>query len=555
MAGILFPVAVGCSPGLVYVDRRRRHAVRISTTIAALLGTVVLFYGPVIRGVANSGESAVLSLTALAAFVSLRCHASAVLVPAITITFRQLGLLVLALLAGIAIHHAVGLLWLVDERSSPVLVPLLGIVAMLAFIAFCRHAPHCMAVTYAFVAPFLTAPLLHSGLEAAARVPTWDSFSGAPGKLARLGDLPNRHWIELDSLGPFTPRRRQHSGAGFDSKRGQLVILGSDTHGFDWDMAVYRFDLQNQEWLRSGAAEPAYTYRVDRLHRRVAGSDRLVPWAMHVYDQLLIDPKQDALWLVSAPLHSSVFIVGPVFDTPWTFDLSHGTWHMQPDDGSPPVFFSAVAVYDAARDTLLASGSLQTAVATIGIGEEGTLKPGRLWELGPSRQHWKPVGGVSPHGRNVSGVFDKSIGALLIFERRRQFLVHRYVTASIAGSDGTWSNRVLTDGNCTHRTEYPAVPSVFLGHLGKTLLIPEGSDGRRRTCLYDANQHSLTDLGITPPSTIGMNFTLAYDPVRGIVLLVTGEPFSGHTARVWALRLASTQAPASEKIRTSSNRS
>jgi hypothetical protein len=358
----------------------------------------------------------------------------------------------------------------------------------------------------------------------------------------------------LDSLGAFAPRRRLHSGAAFDAKRGQLVLLGSDTHGFDWDMAVYRFDLQDQQWLRSGAAEPAYTYRIDGFHRRVAGSASLGPWAMHVYDQLLIDPKRDALWLMSAPLHSSVSIVGPLLDAPWTFDLSQATWHMQPCQGMPPVFFSAIAVYDASRDTLLASGSLQTAVPSIGIGEEETLKPGRVWELGPSRKHWQPVGGISPHGRNVSGVFDKSTGALLIFERRRQFLVHRYVPASMAGSDGVWSSRVLPDGNCTHRADYPAVPSVFIAHLGKTLLIPEGSDGRRRTCLYDARNHSVTDLDITPPPGIGMNFTLTYDPVRGIALLVTGEPFSGRAAQVWALRLPSTLAPALKTIGSRSNK-
>lgn len=543
IASVLLPVALGCSLGLLLVNRAKKHLFRSPVKIAALFGTVLVFYSPVIRGIASAGECAVVSLAGLVGYVFVCRQMSRNTVLAVTTDFRRLRLFVLALVAGIAVHHAVGLLWLVDGGSSPILVLILGVVATFAFVILSRRAKHCMVAAYALAAPFVAAPLLNSVLEAAAHVPHWSAWNGsldAPRRLARLAELPINRWIELDSLGSFTPRHRAHSGADFDSKRGQLVMLGSDTHGWDWETAVFRFDLQNQEWRRSGAAEPAYTYRTDRLHRRVAGSSTLGPWAMHAYDQLVIDPKLDALWLVSAPLHNNVPTVGAVRDAVWTFDLSHAGWHMQPDNGSPPVFFSAVAVYDGSRDTLLISGALETAVAGVDIGEEGNLKPGRAWELGPSREHWQPVGGVSPHGRNVTGIFDESFGALLVFERKHQFLVYRYVPAPLPGGNGVWSTRALPDGNCAHRVEYPAVPSVFVGHLGKTLLLPEGPDGRRRTCLYDANMNSVADLGITPPPGISMNFTLVYDRVRSVVLLVTGEPYTGRAAQVWVLRLAST---------------
>jgi hypothetical protein len=320
-------------------------------------------------------------------------------------------------------------------------------------------------------------------------------------------------------------------------KRGQLVTVGSDTHGWDWDMAVYRFDVQSREWLRSGTAEPRYTYRTDRLGRRVAGSASRVPWAMHAYNQLTIDPKQDMLWLVSAPMHNHVPTVGPACDVPWMFDLGRALWHSQRCDGTVPVFFSAVTVYDPSRNTLVASAALQAPAAAIGLGAEREMQRGGVWELGPARQRWQPVSAVSPHGADVSGVFDEAERALLVFERRDKFFVHRYVPSTVPGANGTWSTTAMPDGNCAHRVEYPPVPSVYVGYLGRTLLLPEGADGRRRTCLYDARLHSLTDLGIDPPPGISMNFTLAYDPALHVVLIVTGAPQSDRKARVWALRL------------------
>ncbi len=335
----------------------------------------------------------------------------------------------------------------------------------------------------------------------------------------------------------LAPRRRMHSGAAFDPRRGQLLVLGSDTHGWDWDMALYRFDVASRQWRRSGRAEPRYTYRSDRLGRRVAGSATAVPWAMHAYNQLAVDSTRDVLWLVSAPLHNHVPTIGPVRDAPWMLGLQSTRWRPQESSGNLPVFFSAVTVYDPSRDTLMASAALERPVEAVGIGEEGGLKRGSVWELGPDRQRWQPVDGVSPHGHNVSGVFDETRGALVVFERQDKFVVHHYFPGALPGSHGQWSTKTIPDGPCAHRVGYPAVPSVYVRHLGKTLILPEGADGQRRTCLYDAARHSLMDLRIDPPSGISMNFTIAYDPARRIALLVTGEPYSGRTARVWALRL------------------
>lgn len=533
LASFLFPLALAGSAVVVFFTAERESARRLRTA-GPLVAASVLFYIPAIRGTLQSGEASVLCFLTLAVAAVARRRGLSVLADAVDGIWK-IGPIVLALGAGVALNNVVGLQWLVDRRAAAEWVPVAGAALFTGSLAVCARSKPTVMAAVAFGIPLVITP----GLDyIASRWPVIQTRVPVPlfisGVNASGMDIPRGQWVELASRG-LRPRRRMHSSAVFDSNRRKLLMLGSDTHGWDWDTSVYEFDISTREWTHIGLPAPAYTYRVDALGRRVAGSSGTEPQAMHAYNQLVYDPKENSVWLVSAPLHNHVPTAGRPRDVPWSFDLARSAWHPRPGDGPTPVIFSGVVVYDTLRDTLVASAALETPVSVVGISGEFGLRRGGVWELGPERSSWRSTSGASPHGANVTGVFDDGQSAMLVFERRKEFMVHTYKTVSLAGAD-SWSTRSIADGPCAHRREYPAVPAVFVGR-SRTLLLPEGSDGGRRTCLYDAVGQTLADLGVKPPPNISMNFDLVFDSLRSVALLVTGEPYTGAPARVWGLRL------------------
>jgi hypothetical protein len=534
IASGLLPLALLALVTLVLAGDRGQPTPR--TVVLGTLVAIGLFYAPVIRGLATAGESAVL---ALGGFVAL-----AALDPPMRRRLREepwpglieCGALVFALIAGVTLHHVVGLRIVVDGGYAAGAVLGAGLAAMLVWSWVTRGTDHRLLPFCGLLAPLVLAPALSLAFAGTHRLIDLTHPGSAAALPAPTVEIPARRWTEIPSVGA-APRRRTHSDAVFDAKRRQLVVLGSDTHGWDWDMAVYRFDLASREWLRSGTAEPEYTYRLDAEGVRIAGAAYRGPWAMHGYQQLAIDPTADALWIVAAPLHNHVPVTGPVHDVPWIFDLATARWRSQPFETPPPVFFPGVVVYEPDRDSFLATAALSDPGTTLGIGVEAKAPRGGAWELGPSRREWRAVGEQSPHGTSIAGVLDESQHALLVFERvDRGFLVHRFDRDG-ADSAPHWSTQPLPPSACTQRATYPPIPAVYVPHLAATLLLPRGADGRRRTCLYDAAANTLTDTGIEPPGDVTMNFTFTYDPAGHVIYLVTGDPYSGPMAKVWALRL------------------
>ena len=64
----------------------------------------------------------------------------------------------------------------------------------------------------------------------------------------QLRSLPPNRWIKYHEERPRGWSRQGHAGIAFDSKRGTLLIFGSDTHGENWDNSVHEFDPRRKRW-------------------------------------------------------------------------------------------------------------------------------------------------------------------------------------------------------------------------------------------------------------------------------------------------------------------
>jgi len=98
-------------------------------------------------------------------------------------------------------------------------------------------------------------------------------------------------------------RRQGHGGSCFESKRGRLILFGSDTHGRDWTNSPLVFDPIVKKWTRNYSNDDRSTYSVDRDGIPVAGKKRDHPWAMHTFGAVLYDPHRDEMIVASFPGH------------------------------------------------------------------------------------------------------------------------------------------------------------------------------------------------------------------------------------------------------------
>jgi hypothetical protein len=120
----------------------------------------------------------------------------------------------------------------------------------------------------------------------------------------QLRNLPPNRWVKYFESRPGIWSRQGHSGMAFDTRRGSLLIFGSDTHGADWDNAVHEFQPRLKRWETHYAAVGPETYRVDEAGRPIAGTKALLPWAMHTYDAIEYHPGLDALIVTSTIEHN-----------------------------------------------------------------------------------------------------------------------------------------------------------------------------------------------------------------------------------------------------------
>lgn len=347
--------------------------------------------------------------------------------------------------------------------------------------------------------------------------------------LDTLAQHPPNTWVSI-ARGGGPAVRQPHAGAAFDTRRGRLLVFGSDTHGLDWDNVVHEFDPASGRWSAHGSPSERASYRSDAHGRAIAGEPP-APWAMHTFAGLAYDPTLDALLVAAAPDHNPITRSVPQARAHpiWLYRLASRRWEpMDVDAERPTRFFAAAAAYDSRRDTLLAY--------RFGI-----------WELGPERQRWVRATTEGHHQLHHTMVYDSRHGRFAVFGNHRDTQdVWVYTPGAQAGNRGRWEKKTPGGDACPPDQHLPA---AFDAEHGVFLLVvddnafeelPGGARkrlGARRamTFIYDLAANRYTRLPDADLPAQGMNFMMAYDPRRKLFLLVSGD--RRRALEVLALRL------------------
>lgn len=350
----------------------------------------------------------------------------------------------------------------------------------------------------------------------------------------RLSTLPPNIWVKFYQAPKTNWRRQGHAGMAYDSRRGRLLIFGSDTHGMDWDNEVHEFDPVAERWTTHYERAGKETYRADEGGNAIAGKDRVLPWAMHTFNNVLYDPSLDALVVTAEPKHNPIrkTVPGVKKHPTWIYDLKTRVWRIFENKGKPsPNFFAAGSVYDPDRDVIVAE-------------KKGG---GGIWEIGPERDEWKKVTPKSYHEIHFTMAYDTKHRKIAVFgDYKRTNEVWVYTPGTRAGTKGSWEKRTPGGDPCP-RDEH--IPVAFDSDNGVYLLVPDNwrrekdESGRMRwippsgssTFVYDYATDRYTRLPKGDMERLGMNYMLVYDKFHKVFLLVTGD--SGEPPIVWALKL------------------
>lgn len=348
-----------------------------------------------------------------------------------------------------------------------------------------------------------------------------DRAAAEPSGSAELAALPPNQWVVFHKDETLEWRRQGHAGGAYDTRRGTLLLFGSNSHGDDWDNSVHEFDPATRQWTTHYPPAHPSSYRGDERGYRVAGpADQPQPWAMHTYDAVIYDPSLDALVVASVTAHTTLPQPIPEAkrDPLWIYDLTERRWRIFDGKGDPvPVVFASAAAYDAGRDTLVVYGGN-------GSGIVG------LFELGPDRQQWHQVA-PAHHEIHFNMEYDSRRGTLAVFGNYGNTnTVWTYRPHPTPGKAGRWEKHV-PEGECPPGQAFPA---AFDSRAGVFLLVPRGV-----TCVYDpdANRYTVLPDAKIPPleGEYNMNYHMFYDERHGVFLVVTGGWRAAPV--VWALRL------------------
>lgn len=347
------------------------------------------------------------------------------------------------------------------------------------------------------------------------------SYSNASGSPAEAAETPvYDRWVKLHEQKPTDSvsfRRQAHGGSCFDTKRGQLILFGSDTHGQDWTNSPLVFDVNTRQWRRIHANDAPTTYAVNEDGIPVAGKGQH-PWAMHAFGAVLYDPARDEMIVASAPKHNTERfkdLMPQIRSFPtWTFNLSTNRWH--PLASKAVDFFPYCAAIDSDRNVVL------------GYREDG------IYELSGEPRSWKRLTKkVYLRGYHNNCAYDTKNKALVIFGTSNQKNdVEVYFPAN-----GT-HQLMPTPGTRPPKDQH--TPMTFHPGIGKTIVIVDRQldEGKivGETWLYDLGQDFWTQMTTaTLPFGCGMNYNLEYDAHYDQLLLVTGK--NSEATTVWTLKI------------------
>jgi hypothetical protein len=344
-----------------------------------------------------------------------------------------------------------------------------------------------------------------------------------------LADLPEGRWVKIHQQRPgdaVSFVRQRHGGSAFDSRRGRLVLFGSDTHdvpGGTWLNSPLVFDLNRLEWQQPYPADPVSGYRATADGLPVAGPQGDHPWAMHTFGAVTYDPATDTIVVASFPDHlapgrftSALSSVWPAIKRhpTWTWHPGSGRW--QPLAGDAVPFFAYATAYDTRRNVVL-----------------GYLDDG-VYALSPADGKWRKIAGGGLLGWGNNAAFDSQNDALIVYGS------HRGGNDIVAYEPATGLHRRMpTPGKRPPGGTY--VPMAFHPGIGRTVVLvqrPPGRDapsGTTETWQYDYSRDAWTRLERADlPFAIDMNYNLEYDPDHDLLLLVATPPDASLPA-VWAL--------------------
>jgi hypothetical protein len=342
----------------------------------------------------------------------------------------------------------------------------------------------------------------------------------------RLRNLPANRWVKYHEERPADWARQAHAGIAFDSRRGSLLIFGSDDHGEDWDNAVHEFHPLRKKWETHYAASDPGSYRADTRGVAVAGGDDLRPWAMHTYDNIEYDPRLDALVVASRPAHNpKIKSVPGVKEHPtWLYELGTRRWKPFVNAGKPaPAFFGSASAYDEARGVLV-------------VYQHG------IWEMDLAAGEWRKASPESHQDMHHTMAYDYRRGKLFVFgSYRPSAVVRSYRPGARVGEAGVWELHRPGGDSCP---PYSAAPVAFDGGQGVFVLVVDDpaaratrqpKTGSASTYIYDPDANTYKKLPEGELEPVGMNFMMVWDRELGVNFLVTGGP-SG-TVIVWAMKL------------------
>lgn len=335
---------------------------------------------------------------------------------------------------------------------------------------------------------------------------------------------PNR-WGKLQQHGSAVWRRQAHAGIAYDSRRGRILVFGSDTHGTDWDNEVHEFDPISERWTTHYSRAPVETYRADEQRHAVSGTGQILPWAMHTFDNVLYDPKRDALVVTAIPAHNPVIKRVPKarIHPTWIYNLNNREWNIFPNSGRvSPTFFAAASAYDPGRDVIVA------------------YKKGGVWEIGPDRTEWRKATDESHHEIHFNMEYDSRHRKLVVFgDYRRTNAVWVYTPGPEAGDRGVWKKMSPGGDPCPKGQHFPVAfdseNGVFLLVLDEDPEQKENSPRRSMTFVYDLAANRTIRLPRADMEPLGMNYMMVYDSRHKVFLLVTGDRKASPV--VWALKL------------------
>ncbi len=358
------------------------------------------------------------------------------------------------------------------------------------------------------------------------------SVSGTAAELKQnetLLKLKPNTWIKLHEQKKgegVTFKRQAHGGSCFDSKRGQLILFGSNTHSRDWKNSPFMYDSFKNEWSQVYPDDKPSTYKVNEQGLPVAGEKGDHPWATHTFGAVVYDAKRDEMVVACYPGHmrpdkwgKAVKHLWPnVKQHPtWVFKLETRTWEALPCKAVH--FFPNSAGYDSDRGVV--------------IGHQ----PAGIWELSGEPRAWTST--VKKRLLNGWGhdncSFDAKHKKLIIFginTNANDIVVYDPASKDLKKMPTT-GPRPPADQHNPMAFDPEAGQTVIL--VDRTIKKDKADKDTTETWCYDLGKDAWTQIKTaTLPFPCAMNFNMEYDTNHKVLLLVAG--YKGSTT-VWGLKI------------------